>query len=464
MKKFKAPNTILLVLSLLIAMAALTWVIPGGEYDRVDQDGREVVDPDSFEYIESEPATLTDLILAPVGGFNDPVAVRIIVFIFIVSGSFSIIQRTGAFDKLIQRIAVFFTERPQFKLWLIPVFMFFFAFMGSTFGMSEEVIVFIPLFIPLAIALGFDSITGVAIPFMGARLGFAGAFMNPFTVGISQELSELPLFSGWELRVILWFTLTLIGCTMVMLYARSILKNPERSPVYDLDRSRDDMLKPETELTPFYRRDGIILSLFATAIIFLIYGVQQWGWFIDELTGLFLTLGIISAVAGRLSGDEAVEAFLEGMRNVMLAVVIVALSRSILLLMTDARVIDTILHFLSGTVEGLPALISTQLMLGVQTVINIIVPSGSGQAALTIPILAPLGDLVGISRQTVVLIFQLGDGLSNLIIPTAGVTMAVLGMARIPWEVWAKWMIWRLAILYLVAMLFIAIAVGIGYS
>lgn len=460
----KAPNTIILVLSLLVAMAMLTWIIPGGEYDRIEKEGREVVDPDSFEYVESEPTTLTDLILAPVGGFNDPVAVRIIVFIFIVSGSFSIIQRTGAFDKLIHRIAGFFTARPEYKIWCIPVFMLFFAFMGSTFGMSEEVIVFIPLFVPLALALGFDSITGVAIPFMGARIGFSGAFMNPFTVGISQELSELPVFSGWELRVIIWLVLTLIGIGMVMMYARSILKDPKRSPVYDLDRNRDDLTAPETSPGAFTRSDSWIIALFGAGIVLLIYGVYQWSWFIDELTGLFLTLGVLAAFIGRLSGDEAVEAFLKGMKNVMVAVVIVALSRSILLIMTDARVIDTILHFLSGSIDGLPPMISAQLMLFVQTVINIIVPSGSGQAALTIPILAPLGDLIGVSRQTVVLVFQLGDGLSNLIIPTAGVTMAVLGMARIPWEVWAKWMIGRLAVLYLVAMVFVAIAVAIGYS
>ena len=460
----KAPNTIILVSSLLVAMAMLTWIIPGGEYDRIEKEGREVVDPDSFEYVESEPATLTDLILAPVGGFNDPVAVRIIVFIFIVSGSFSIIQRTGAFDKLIHRIAGFFTARPEYKIWCIPVFMLFFAFMGSTFGMSEEVIVFIPLFVPLALALGFDSITGVAIPFMGARIGFSGAFMNPFTVGISQELSELPVFSGWELRVIVWLTLTLVGIGMVMMYARSILKDPKRSPVYDLDRNRDDLTAPETSPGAFTRSDSLIIALFGAGIVLLIYGVYQWSWFIDELTGLFLTLGVLAAFIGRLSGDEAVEAFLKGMKNVMVAVVIVALSRSILLLMTDARVIDTILHFLSGSIDSLPPMISAQLMLFVQTVINIIVPSGSGQAALTIPILAPLGDLIGVSRQTVVLVFQLGDGLSNLIIPTAGVTMAVLGMARIPWEVWAKWMIGRLAVLYLVAMVFVAIAVAIGYS
>lgn len=460
----KAPNTIILVLSLMVAMAILTWIIPGGEYDRIEKEGREVVDPDSFEYVESEPATLTDLILAPVGGFNDPVAVRIIVFIFIVSGSFSIIQRTGAFDKLIHRIAGFFTARPEYKIWCIPVFMLFFAFMGSTFGMSEEVIVFIPLFVPLALALGFDSITGVAIPFMGARIGFSGAFMNPFTVGISQELSELPVFSGWELRVIVWLTLTLVGIGMVMMYARSILKDPKRSPVYDLDRNRDDLTAPETSPCAFTRSDSLIIALFGAGIVLLIYGVYQWSWFIDELTGLFLTLGVLAAFIGRLSGDEAVEAFLKGMKNVMVAVVIVALSRSILLVMTDARVIDTILHFLSGSIDSLPPMISAQLMLFVQTLINIIVPSGSGQAALTIPILAPLGDLIGVSRQTVVLVFQLGDGLSNLIIPTAGVTMAVLGMARIPWEIWAKWMIGRLAVLYLVAMVFVAIAVAIGYS
>lgn len=454
----------MLILLLLVVVAVLTWIIPGGEYQRISSDGREIVDPQSFQHVASNPVWPQDVFVTIVRGFNDSVAVRIIMFILIVSGSFSVIQSTGAFEKSIRRLAWFFTRRPQFKLWLIPVFMFFFAFMGSTFGMSEEVIVFIPLFVPLAIALGYDSITGVAIPFMGARIGFAGAFMNPFTVGISQELSGLALFSGWELRVVLWFALTLAGCAMVMVYARTIALNPEKSPVFAIDREREQTWNATTEPGSLSLRDAIIMGVFALSIVFIMYGVQQWGWFIEELTAVFLALGIISAILGKLDGDEAVKAFLKGMKNVMLAVVVVALSRAVLLLMDSAYITDSVLYYLSGALAGLPAFISAQLMLVVQIIINVIVPSGSGQAALTIPILAPLGDLIGLTRQTVVLIFQLGDGLSNLIIPTAAVTMAVLGMAEIPWQTWARWMIGRLAILYGIGALFVLFAVLTGYA
>lgn len=461
--KLKAPNTLILVFLVLCFFAVLTWLIPGGAYERIEVNGREVVDPDSFTFIEAEPAGIIDLVLAPIRGFNDPYGMSIIVFVFIVAGAFSVIQQTGAIDVIIRRAARFFAQNPVWRPVFIPFFMICFSIMGATFGMSEETIVFVPLFVTLAIALGYDSITGLAIPFVGAGLGFAGAMINPFTVGIAQGLAEIPVFSGMELRIILWICMTTAGVILVYRYAAQIHSNPQKSPVYHIDKLRRADNYDES-LPPLLLRHIFVLVMFLFTLIALIYGAIYEGWYILEFSGLFLALAIGSAIVGRLTGDETATSFLNGMKDVIGAAVIIALSRAILIMITDANIVDTILYGLSTSLQGLNSYVSASLMLVVQTLINVVVPSGSGQAALTIPIMAPLGDLIDLSRQNIVLIFQLGDGITNLIIPTSGVVMGVLGMAKIPWEIWAKWLFTRMLWLYLVAFIFVIIGVAIGYS
>ena len=465
LSRFKAPNTIILILLLLCFFAALTWVIPGGSYERIEEDGRIVVDPGSYQPVDSEPAGLIELIMAPINGFTDPFAVLIITFVFIVAGAFSIIQKTGAFTLGIQKAAILFNRNDFLRPFFIPVFIIIFSLMGSIFGMAEEVIIFIPLFVPLALALGYDSIVGVSVPFIGASAGFAGAVVNPFTVGIAQGLAEIPLLSGWEFRAVVWLVTTIMAIWIVSSYARKIHKDPTKSPVYEIDSAREqELTADETNDEPFTWNQRLVLIVFAAGIGLLIYGATNLDWYITEMAALFLVIGVLSAAIGGLSGSEAANAFVDGMKDVLGAVVIIALSRSILLLITDAQIVDTILFSLSNAIDGWHPVVSAEIMLVVQTVINFVVPSGSGQAALTIPIMAPLGDLVGITRQTVVLIFQMGDGITNMIIPTSGVTMAVLGMAKIPWSTWAAWLAVRLLWFYLVAAIAIAISVIIGYS
>ena len=464
--KLRTPNTIVLLLLLLTLFAALTWVIPGGNYERVVQDGREVVDPTTFEYGESNPSTVIDLVQAPIKGFTDSYAVSIILFVFIVAGAFSVIQRTGAFEVIIRKAARFFQDNPRYRPAFVPFFMILFSIMGTTFGMSEEVLVFIPLFLALSHALGYDSITGVAIPFVGAGLGFAGAIYNPFTVGIAQGLAEIQLYSGSGLRFVLWILMSALGIYLIASYAAKVYRDPTISPLHgheDHKRSPEHSAAFNASGEKLTVSHIVILILFFATLVMLIYGVLQWDWYILELSALFMMLGIVSAIIARLSSHDAANAFVSGMSDVIGAVLVIALSRSILLLISDANIIDTILFSLSSIIGGIHPLISGELMLVVQTCINIFVPSGSGQAALTIPIMAPLGDIVGISRQSVVLIFQLGDGLTNMIIPTSGITMGVLGMAKIPWEIWAKWFLPRLLILYVLAFATIAFAILTGY-
>ena len=451
-KNLKLPDTLVLIFSILIIITILTWFYPGGKYDRQIIDGREMVQPESYAEVESVPQGLGSLLTAPIKGFID--ASQIIAFILIVGGAFMVIQNTGAFDALITKIAQNRNDGGLMDIFVIPVAMILFSLFGSVFGMSEEVIPFILIFVPLAISLGYDSIVGAAVPFVGAGAGFAGAFLNPFTVGIAQGIAELPPFSGMIYRIITWVIITVIAIAFVMRYAIQIRKEPKSSRMYEVDKYwRDHIPKINKKSKPgkMSRSHLIILLIFALGMLGLILGVIFLEWYINEIAALFLGLALIIGIISHLSMSEIARGFAEGARDLVKIAFIIALARSILIIASDGQIIDSILHGLSELVSGAHPIFAAQLMFLVQSIINVFVPSGSGQAALTMPIMAPLSDLLGVTRQTAVLAFQFGDGFTNLIIPTSGVTMAVLGMAKIPYEKWFAWMLPLLIIFFIVS-------------
>jgi uncharacterized ion transporter superfamily protein YfcC len=359
-KSFKAPNTIVLMFIIMISVAGLTWIIPAGEYDRTMQDGREVVVPSGYNEVEGEPATIFDLFLVPFKGFTESDAVAIIVFILFVAGSFSIIEETGTLRQIIQRAARFFNRNEKVRPMFIPFFMLLFSIMGSTFGMSEETIVFIPLFVGLSLALGYDAIVGISIPFIGAGLGFAGAVYNPFTVGIAQGLAEIPIFSGAGFRFVLWLTITSVGILLISLYGKKIYKNPELSSTFKTDKKRREEFHFNLdEQSPLTGAQWAILMMFLGGMALLIIGVKLWGWYIMELATLFLVMGIAAALISRMDGDTAVDAFIKGMNNVMGAAIVVALSKGLLILMADAKIIDSVLHSLSSVIGDLAPVVNS---------------------------------------------------------------------------------------------------------
>ncbi|MEI7981368.1 MAG: YfcC family protein, partial [Bacteroidota bacterium] len=327
--------------------------------------------------------------------------------------------------------------------------MFLFSLAGASFGMAEEVMVFILITIPLAIAMGYDSLTGIAMPFIGAASGFAGAFSNPFTIGIAQGISEIPIFSGWEYRIVVWLVLMTAAIIFVMVYARKIEKNPERSLVYEIDRKRDLTGYHSAEDLVLNLKRKLVLIIFFSSIVMLIVGVNVWDWYINEIAGLFLIMGILTALVYRLPSGTTVGAFLDGARDMMTAAFVIGLTRGMLIIATDGMIIDTILAGIAGTLGHFPKVVSVQLMFVFQGFMNFFVPSGSGQAALTMPLMAPLADLIGITRQTAVLAFQLGDGLFTNIFPTSGVTMGVLAIGSIPYDKWVRFML-PLSVIFLI--------------
>ncbi|MCB2211327.1 TIGR00366 family protein [bacterium] len=438
-KNFKPPNTYLILFTLLVIMAVLTWIVPGGRYQTELVDGREMVVPGSFEQVPAEPQNLLNLLVAPVKGFMD--AAEIIAFVLIVGGAFSVLQRTEAIDAVIRRLARASRRSAAIRTAIIPLFMVLFSLGGAVFGMAEETIPFVLIFIPLSLALGYDSIVGAAIPFVGSGAGFAGAFLNPFTVGIAQGIADLPLFSGLEYRVFVWLVTTTITVLFVMLYASRIRKDPTKSPVYEMDEKlRHTMhLDIDGENSGTTKRQVWVLAAFGVAMGMLVFGVLRLGWYIEEIAGLFLAMGIVVGIIGGMKGGEIAEGFENGAKDLVGVAVIIGLARGILILAQDGLIIGTMLNALSSVVGSLHPVASAEMMFVFQSMLNFFVPSGSGQAALTMPIMAPLSDLVGVSRQTAVLAYQFGDGFSNIIIPTSAVLMGVLSLAKIPWTTWAKW-------------------------
>ncbi len=447
----KLPDTLVIVLSIMALCVGLTWVIPAGNFDREQKNGIEVVVPNSYKETEASPQSIFAFLQGPIKGFIS--AAQIVAFVFIVGGAFGVLNRTKAINAGLQSIVIYSKKAPRLKMLIIPSIITLFSLAGATFGMSEEVLVFILITIPLAIELGFDSITGVAIPFVGAGAGFAGAFANPFTIGIAQGIADVPVFSGWEYRMFVWLVFTVAAIVFIIRYARIVEKNPQLSLVYSIDQARtSESDNKEEDLTLTHSR-RLILIIFGLGIVLLVYGVNKWEWYINEIAGLFVGIAILAAIIERLSLENATDGFKHGAKDMMTAGLVIAFSKGILIIAEDGRIIDTILYYVSSVVESIPKYISVQIMFLVQSFLNFFLPSGSGQAALTMPIMAPLSDLLGISRQTAVLAFQFGDGLSNMIIPTSGVTMGVLSIGKIPYEKWVKWILPLMGIFFILAML-----------
>ena len=449
LSSLRLPNTFALLTVILIIVAGLTWIMPGSHYDTIEMNGRQVLDPSSFAYIEADPQGITDLLMAPIRAFVD--AALIIGFVLLIGGVFGVLQKTGAIEGGVRNLARAHQSSPWVRRLTIPIFMVLFSLGGAIFGMAEEVIPFILIFVPLALALEYDTMTGIAIPFIGAGAGFAGAFFNPFTVGVAQGIAELPLFSGLTYRVICWAIVTLVAIVFVMRHAAKVKRDPALSLTYELDEEgRRQLLQSagdaEKSMTWNHRA---VLIIFGLGILTLVYGVLEKQWYIEEISALFMAIAFLAAMVGRLSVDETTDSFLSGAKTLVATALVIALARSILVIAENGHIIDTILHSLAGVAGGIPPVVSAQFMFIVQTILNLFVPSGSGQAALTMPIMAPLADLVGVTRQTAVLAFQFGDGFSNLIIPTSGVAMGVLSLARVPWSTWARWIIW-LELIFLV--------------
>ena len=423
--KARVPNTYVIIAMLIALCAVATWFVPGGQYVTTD-DGTLV-----YEAVESVPQTW-QVFSAIYHGFVKQAG--IIIFILVVGGAFWLLNATGAVSAGISR---FIRRVGRYDKLVLVALTLLFSLAGAVFGMSEETIPFIGIVVPLVVSMGYDAFMGMLIVYVAANVGFSSAFLNPFTVGIAQGMAGLPLFSGMNYRLFCWGLLTLLMLLFVVLYARRTRRIAEATVVETADTP---------ELTA--RQKWILLVLLVTVVL-LIVGVTCWDWYMPEITGLFLLMGIVCGVIAGFGANRIAEELIAGAKDILSAALVVGFASGIVVILQDGHIVDSILHSLQSGLDGTSPVASLSAMYGIQALINFLIPSATAKAAITIPIMAPFADLVGVSRQAMVLAFQFGDGFTNMITPTSGVLVAALAMARIPYEKWVKW-VWKGVVVLLV--------------
>lgn len=511
----KIPHTYTIIASIIIICAILSWIIPAGEYDRhtIDVNGttRTIIVDNSYHAVKSAPQTW-QVFSALLQGFEKQAG--IIAFLLIIGGAFQIMNSSRAIDVGIFSFLGYTQglERHRFMRKIgvnnvvISMIIVIFSLFGAVFGMSEETLAFIIIIVPLAISMGYDSITGLCMVYVAAHVGFAGAILNPFTIGIAQGLSDLPLFSGFEYRVFCWALLTVILIACVLVYAARVKCNPTSSLMYQADKYWRNRQAKNTEeiayvvpltsyivygliltslvifsvvypsttfslgsasasffaiplFTGLFALFGwlglrksfhfFVLSILAFTVIFLVIGVMGHGWYLPEISAIFLAMGILSGYAAGKNTDEIIKLFLEGAKDILSTSIVVGLAGGIIQILQDGHIIDPILHGLASLMNETGRVASIGAMYVIQTLINVVIPSGSAKAALTMPIMAPFSDVIGVSRQATVMAFQFGDGFTNMIVPTSAVLIGAIGIARIPYDVWVKWF-WKILLLFII--------------
>jgi uncharacterized ion transporter superfamily protein YfcC len=458
-RRLRAPNVFVLIFGILCLTGVLTWIVPGGEFQRVEKElaigKRTVVVPGSYAPVPAQRQTPWDVLKAPMKGFE--AAAEVIGFILLVGGAFGVLSRTGA----LTRFLAWLTRRVggRWRFAMIPLLMYVFSLGGALFGMAEETIIFAMITVPLAIALGFDVVTGIAIPFIGSQAGFSTAFVNPFTLGIAKGIAEQPFDEGKGYRILCWFIVTAVCAAFVTLHAVRVARDPSRSPSARADEEwRHRVATPEGAPPGMTATDPFVLLAFLGSMVLLGVGALAWDWYIVELAGLFLGMALLCGLVARLSLRDLADAFVDGAKDLAMAALLVAFARGILVVAQDGKIIDTLLQGMAGALGVLGKAFATQAMYLTHTFINFFVPSGSGQAALTMPVMVPLADLLAIDRETAILTFQFGDGFTNMIIPTNAVLVSILAATRLEYGVWFRWMLPRQALLFVLGMILIALA------
>ncbi len=456
---FRVPNTLALLFFLMVAALVATWIVPQGSFQsEINEQGRAMVVPGSFEVAE-ERELMSPLALFTAIPRAFAAAGDIIFFLFIIGGVLAIIRATGTIDALLGRLLERFGNRPA---WLIAAVIFVFALASSTVGSSGEYIPFVLILVALCRAMRMDPMTAVAMIICGYGVGYGVAAFNPYTVVVAQGVADLPTYSGWPVRLALLLPFGLIAIHHVWSYAERVRRDPAASVVYDADLV--EPAQPPTDYPPMHAGHIAIVIGFFLALGTAVWGIATQGWYLNELGAAFLILGLVAAAIGRLAPSVTAEKFIQGARELTETALLVGVARGIALIMEDGQILHTIVHYLSLPLSLVGAELSAVGMLGIQAVLNFFIPSGSGQAFVTMPLMAPLGDLVGVSRQVAVLAYQLGDGFTNMIIPTNAILMGILGMAGISYAKWLKFA-WPLMLkLFAAAALVLVGAVWLGFE
>ncbi len=468
MKKLKFPSAYTILMLLTVFMAALTWLIPAGQYQMVNNEtlGKMVPLVGSYQTVASNPQGIIDILMAPIQGFYDPGeymarAVDVALFVLVIGGYLAVVTRTGAIDAGIAGTMAKLNGREK---WMIPILMGLFALGGTVYGMTEETIPFYALLIPVMIAAGYDSIVGVAIIMVGAGIGCLGSTINPFATVIASNAAEINFMDGIALRLAI-LILGWIMCTIyVMRYAEKVKNDPSQSIVASQkDENERLFLHGKEQETPELNTTRkIVLMVFGLTFAVMMWGVSVQGWWMAELSALFIGSSILVGFIGRLSETELTDSFVDGARDLLGVALIIAIARGLVVVMDDGNITHTILNYAEGLLAGLPQIAFINAIYWVEAVLCLVVPSSSGLAVLSMPVLAPLADFAGGSCELVVTAFQSASGLPNLVTPTSGVVMGGLAIGRVAYSSWLRFIGPLLGMLTLMVMILLSLGVVIS--
>ncbi len=498
LSRFKSPDTYVIIFFVVLFAALLTYLIPLGKFKtkqvtyeyKGQMRTKTVLNPETFSLVKNEQdkpkiegaplfeskertGVLNYVFEGIASGDKWSAAVGVVAFILVIGGAFGIVMKTGAVEAGILAMI----ERTQGReILIIPVMFFLFSLGGAVFGMGEEAIAFAMILVPLVVAMGYDGITGVMITFVATQIGFATSWMNPFGVAIAQGIAGVPVMSGALFRILMWLLFTLIGTVYTLRYARYIKKNPTRSLSYRSDGYFRRDIAEKTRLdSRFELGDKLVILAILATIIWIIDGVISKAYYIPEIASQFFVMGLVAGIIGvifklnDMGINDIAIGFREGARDLLGAALVVGMAKGIILVLGgddpgSPSVLNTILYQVGSAVGELPTALSAWFMYFFQSIFNFFVVSGSGQAALTMPLMAPLADIVAVKRQVAVLAFQLGDGFTNLIVPTSAALMGTLGVAHIDWTRWAKFQLKLQGILFVLGSLLVIAAVLMGFS
>lgn len=466
-KQFKVPHVYAIIFALMVIFAVLTWIVPSGSYQRQEVNGREVTVAGTYEqsektYIDEETGDEVDLrqgvfdvLQAPTRGIQE--AIEVAAFILIVGGSFQVITKTGAITSGMGRVVRRFKNK---DILIIPIAMVLFALGGTSFGMAEETLPFFAIFMPIMMAMGFDSMTAFMVVFVGARTGYIASTINPFNVLIAQGILGIQGNPQLWLRMIAWVVLTAVAITWVVLYARRVKKNPESSITFEDDIAKKvEFAADESALdAEFTGRQKGVLAVFIAGMCLIIWGLVTQGWYMNEISAVFLAMGLLAGVIAGFSQDVIAQEFVAGIADFAFSAIVVGLARGILVIASDGMIIDTILNALATGLGGIPAVLFTTLLYAVENLLAILVPSSSGLAALTAPIFGPLTELMGLNPEAAVWALSMGSATMSLICPTSAILVAGLGVCKIKLGQWWK-TVWKFfLVVSLINIVFVAIS------
>ena len=457
-KKWKTPHTFVILVAIIIIAAIATYLIPAGEFTRFKDaaTGKTLVEAGSYHRIASNPL---NPLLIPSAIYTGIVkSASTITFMLIIGGAFEVITSTGALTALCKKLSKTFSKH---KYAVIPVFLTLFSIFGFTMGMSSEVMIFVPIGITLALFLGLDKVTGTAMIALGAAVGFTAGILNPFNVGVAQDIAELPLFSGMAYRIVILVILLAATSAYIIIYAKKVAANPEKSVIYGIQEDTEYTFEDVSD--SISKSQIAVLVIMAAGFGILIYGLSKKGWYFEEMSGLFIFMGIACGLVSGYGPSRIAKEFGNGAKGIVVGCLIIGIARTVEVILSDAKILDTIVYGIVNIVNVMPGSIKAVGMFICQSLINCVIVSGTGQAAVTMPLMVPVSDLVGISRQTAVLAFQLVDGFSNSVLPMSSSLMGYLAVSKIPYSKWLKFMMPLFLIWTALGCLFMLGALIIGY-